>query len=475
MIPDLATYANMKICVAVSGGKDSMALLHYIYAHGKEYNVTLSALNCDHRIRGEASERDSKFVKDWCLARKIPLLSFVWDCDLPKSEALARLWRLKCYVAAVNGKAEYMEVSPAAIYPDGRWSAADAVATAHHLNDNAETVLFNLARGSALSGMEGITDYKFPADGDKDLNVIHPLISVSRGEIDEYIEENSIPYVEDATNFTDDYTRNKLRHNVLPELEKAVPGAAKAIYRFSRLAADDEKYFDDLIGRRKLIKETRLGCEISFCEEKVVFKRAVIKALAGLNLKDYTSEHARKLYELQFAENGKKFEFLGYTAFKESGKIAICNSYLLSVEKEGILFKEHYRCEFSFWNDAFIFVSDGSELEKCLLAFEAASEDDKRLPKKFKVLKFDFDAIPDSAVIRFMKAGDKFTKFGGGTKNLGDYFTDKKIPVRVRRQIPLIADGSEILAVCGVEISERIKVTSETERIRFIVSTDYTA
>ena len=103
-----------------------MALLHYFDAHKLGYGITLSALNCDHKIRGEASARDSAFVREWCAERNIPLYFFEWNTDLPKTEANARFWRLKCY-SNVQG--------------------VDAVATAHHMNDNAETVLFNLARG----------------------------------------------------------------------------------------------------------------------------------------------------------------------------------------------------------------------------------------------------------------------------------------------------------------------------------------
>lgn len=472
---ELAKYADMKICVAVSGGKDSMALLHYLYTQKEKYGITLSALNCDHKIRKETSARDSKFVKEWCIAHDIPLVCFEWNFVGVKSEGTARIWRLKCYEAASTDKAEYMGIEPSSIHSSGKWNGAEAIATAHHLNDNAETVLFNLARGSALSGMEGITDYELPTEGNKKLKIIHPLISLSRQEIDSYIEENNIPFVEDESNFTDDYTRNKIRHNVLPELEKAVPGAANAIYRFSRLAADDEAFFDELIEERKLIKQTRLGCEVSFCKEKVVFKRAVVKTLVGLRIKDYTSEHAQRLYELQFAENGKKFEFLGFTAFKESGKIVICDSYLLRVEKEGIPFKEHCAFEFMFWNGEFIYVSESEEAETSLLALEAAAECDERVPKKFKVLKFDMAAIPDTAKIRFMQEGDKFTKFGGGSKSLGDYFTDKKIPPRLRKHIPLIADGKEILAVCGVEISDKIKLTPQTPKVYYLICEDYTA
>lgn len=468
MNPDLSKYSDLKICVAVSGGKDSMALLHYLFTNGAKFGITLSALNCDHKMRGEASARDSAFVKEYCANIGIPLISYEWDTSeeagFKKSETLARMWRLKCYIDATKTKR----------LPDGtQWQGVDAVATAHHLNDNAETVLFNLARGAYLSGLDGITDISVSGvDGGK-WNEIRPLITCTREEIDAYVMENGIPYVEDETNFTDLYTRNKIRRHVLPELEKAVPGAAKAIYRFSRLAADDEDYFDRLIKKLDLIKMTPLGAEIKHCEEKVVFKRAALKALCGFgNVKDYTSEHAERLYGLQFAGIGKKFEFLGYVALKEEGKIALCHKSLLEEADLGRPLKCHYGDNADLYMNSYVRIVDGDELEEAQ-AMIREHTDNAGLPRSVKILKFDYGKIPENAVIRFMKKGDKFTKFGGGTKNLGDYFTDKKIPIRIRKNIPLIAEGSDILAVCGVEISDKIKITRETDKVLYIISDDY--
>ena len=196
---DLAKYADMKICVAVSGGKDSMALLHYLFNNAKDYGITLSALNCDHKIRGEASARDSKFVKEWCESRSIPLLTFVWD-DYENTESSARSWRRSCYFKATE----------AHMLEDGtKWQGADAVATAHHMNDNAETVLFNLARGSGLSGMKGICDGAHICGK---LNLIHPLISCTRAQIDEYIRQNVVQFVEEVGNCTGAYSRMRIRH-----------------------------------------------------------------------------------------------------------------------------------------------------------------------------------------------------------------------------------------------------------------------
>ena len=238
---DLSRYAGKKICVACSGGRDSMALLYYLYNNRAMFGITLSALNCDHGMRGKTSARDSAFVAGQCAKLGVPLLSFRAQGGFA-GESQARLWRVfGCYAVALLSDGQWNESRAYASLPslpqihslDGRWRGCDCIATAHHMDDNAETVLFNLARGSALAGVCGIRDEIY-ADG---TSVVHPLTGVSRRDIENYITDNGIDYVDDESNFTDDYTRNYIRHNVLPALNEAVPGATAAIYRFSRLAA----------------------------------------------------------------------------------------------------------------------------------------------------------------------------------------------------------------------------------------------
>lgn len=416
---DLSVYANRRICVAVSGGRDSMALINFIFTHMREYGITLSALNCDHKIRGASSARDSAFVESWCRERNIPLMRFVWNFDGNKTEQAARQWRRECYEVAIE-------------------RGADFVATAHHMNDNAETVLFNLARGSAVAGLAGISD------GEK---IIHPLIGCTRMQIDAYIAGNNVPYVDDETNFSDGYTRNKIRHNVIPELEKAVPNAVGNIYRLSRLAAEDEIYFRKLIEERNILNITPFGAEISLCES-VIFKRAAVRAIKYFNCKDYTCDHLETLYRLAQSGKNKKFEFLGLTAYGAEGKTVITNGINPNAEIPLAIYKGESFCG-----------------QKLVIS--------NTVPNGGKVLKFDIGALPETAVIRFKREGDKFRKFGGGTKSLGDFFTDKKIPVWVRGYIPLIADGGEILAVCGVEISDKIKINENTKDTGYIISCDY--
>ncbi len=439
---DLSQYKNLNICAAVSGGRDSMALLHILCTRGNDYGICVSAVNFDHKMRGESSARDSGFVKEYCKKLGVPLLFYSWDETGEKTETSARKWRLSKYADAVL---------PHTLPDGGKWRGADVIATAHHLDDNAETVLFNLARGSGISGLTGIRDEAFPRDR-KPFKIIRPLIACSRAEIDEYIAENGIPYVDDETNFSDGYTRNKLRLNVLPELEKAVPGASRALFRISRIAAEEEEYFDGIINARGLVKYTPFGYEIADCAEKPLFKRAVLKVMAAENKIDYTSAQFERLYALQTAERGKKFEFLGLTAIKEEGRISVFGGVSADGEEP---FGNFCGQKSAFCGVALYFCDGGKD---CL--------------PDGKILRFDRAKIPAGAVVRFMRAGDRFKKFGGGTKNLGDYFTDKKIPARLRARVPLVAAGNEILIVCGVEISELVKA-EDIEKAWVCVAPDF--
>lgn len=418
-----------------------MALLHYIKMHGGEFDIRLCALNCDHRIRGETSRRDSAFVEAYCGGNGIQLYSFKAEKGGFKNENAARIWRWQCYNNVLDG------------------GKADLIATAHHLNDNAETVLFNLARGSALAGMTGITDLIA-------LRLIRPLISCSRKDIDGYIEENGIPYVTDESNLTDDYTRNKIRHNVLPALEEAVEGAAENIFRFSRLAAEDEEYFDRLV-RQITVRRPTYGYLIKPCPERVVFRRAAQKIVAYCyQRKDYTGEHFNRLFELQSAQNGKKFEFLGLVAVKEEGGVAVTDKCEIEFETDGMPFFENLGCDQIMKYAGRVACAEYAEYADEALEILGACG----MP--LKLLKFDLDKIPQSAVIRFKRAGDKFTKFGGGTKSLSDFLTNKKVPQSMRATLPLVCDGGEVLIVGGVEISDKIKVTENTQHIGVFICAD---
>lgn len=443
---DLTPYRDKTLCVAVSGGKDSMALLHYVFVHAPEYGIELCALNCDHAIRGAESERDSRFVSDYCREKGIPLLSYCHKGKRLASEEAARVWRYKCFSDGAQ---------PRSLTDGAFWRGYDFLATAHHADDNAETVLFNLARGSGIGGACGIAPMRvassrreFPAryaetPKRETYTVIRPLLGVTRAEIDDYVRENQIPYVVDSTNLSDDYTRNKIRRNVLPALRECFPGVSGAIARFSAQLRETEEFLDRMAAQ--VVRKTADGYLISFAEN-IIFKRAAVGILREEKIKDYTSAHLNALCALKDMLAGKRYEFLGMAAVKEQNAV-----FFYRVEKvcgtteEEIPFSLYLQGKSGYGEDAFYVSAEEPEVAGV------------------KRLRLDKEKIPEGAVVRRMRPGDTFRKFGGGRKKLGDFFTDRKISVALRKKIPLIAKGSEVYVVGGVEISDEVKIVAETK------------
>lgn len=215
------------VTVALSGGADSVALLYSLYLLKEELGISLSACHVNHNLRGEESDGDELFVRRMCRMLDIPLY--------------VRNIRVSDYV----GKHESIELVARRIRY-GFFSELGndrIIATAHTASDNCETVLINLIRGTALSGMCGI-----PPKRD---NVIRPLIDCTREEIEQFCRENSLGYVTDSTNLSDDYTRNKLRLGIIPELKKINPSLTAAVGRMSQAATLDDKYLDKLASDEK--------------------------------------------------------------------------------------------------------------------------------------------------------------------------------------------------------------------------------
>lgn len=414
------------VAVAVSGGADSMALLHFTANFCARFRIKTVALNIEHGIRGENSLRDSAFVKDYCKTHDLPLLEY--KVDAPKKaktdkiplEQAARILRYECFFDAIkSGK-------------------CDAVFTAHHSSDNMESVLFNLFRGTGIKGLTGIQNYK---------NVIYrPFIKVSKSEIAEYVKQNAIPYVDDETNFSDDYTRNFLRHNVIPKIKEIFPEAEKSVLRLSETLKEEDAFLETLA------KDALISCDGGFYiptdTPKAVMARAIIIALKNLGLThDYEKTHVDDVCALCEKENGKTVSLpLDIKAAKEYDKITIYKNHPNEDETAAIPFTVG------------LHVLNGRTINIA----PCGKITDEELKKG---LFADLDKIPDCAVIRFRKKGDRFTKFGGGTKSLSDYFTDKKIPLKDRDGILLVADKNDILIINGIAVSDKIRVDKNTQNI----------
>lgn len=393
-----------------------MALFHFLFTHADEFSIKLSAVNCEHGLRGAESVADSDFVKNLCKDYGVPLFFYSEDCAaLSKKrkesvETAARFFRYSVFNKILS---------------EGK---ADAIATAHHANDNAETVLFNLCRGSALSGLSGITERE---------GFIRPMLRVSKREIEKYISENSLPYRTDSSNAEDDVTRNALRLNILPALEKQIPGAVKNISRFALTAKSDDDFLYSLAEEKLSFSDGAAAIEP--CEYPL-FSRAVILAMKKMGVeKDYTGEHVRSVYSLLGKQTSAKISLpKGIFAVNEYGKIKI----YFSREK------------------------NGAEIPLGL-GENRIGESVVRIDKTPGGLRFDLKKLPQCAVLRFRRDGDFFKKFGGAGKKLKEFFNEKKIPSAERDFIPLIAVGKEIYCVCGIEISDKLR-TDENSEIYYI-------
>ena len=410
------------IGVALSGGSDSVALFHFLLESRESFGFKVSAVHVEHGIRGNDSVSDSLFVKGLCDKFSVPLLSFSVDAIAYSKEHKlsieegARAVRYDCFEKAISQ------------------GFCDVIATAHHKKDNAETVLFNLFRGTGLKGLTGIND----VEG----KIIRPLINTKKTEIDHYVKGNHLEFVTDQTNFDQKYSRNYIRHSVLPIIEEAFLETENSISRFSQIAKEENDYLEQQTEKIVTFFDDRV--EILTDSHVALVKRAIILALKRLGItKDWEKIHIDDVSSLINKENGKEISLpKGIRAVKEYDKLVLFKSK--PVRFSPIPVKP---CKFFIDNK-----------EYSIQAVDKPTD----LKSAFYV---DADKISDSAVIRLREVGDTFTKFGGGTVSLSDYFTDKKIPQRKRDFIPVIADGKEILAVFGIAISSKVKIDDNTKKI----------
>ena len=428
---NLDGFYNKRICVAVSGGVDSVALLHYLRERADKYRFTLSAVHIEHGIRGDESVRDMYFVQSLCDAWGIELFVFRADCvtlaqtEKQSLETVARAVRYNFFETLFSEK------------------KTDYIALAHHQNDEAETVLFRLARGSSLTGLRGMTT--------QNGRFLRPFLDWKKSQIIEYANEHGLSFCQDETNFLPCATRNKIRLTVLPALEDAVSGAIENIARFASVASEDDEYL--YAQSQTLLTKSEDTFVVAFCDIAPLFRRACLTALKGLGVeKDYTATHLQSAYDLQKSERGAYICLpKGVIAKKELSGIAFF------LEKENtVTFSEKPPMK-EFSESGF----DGGRY-----AVSVFCGDETAMQTGWKVLRLDMEKLPKDACFRFRREGDEIKAFGGATKSLKKLFNEKKIPVEDREWLPLIAqrDGNKVFAVCGVEIADEIKVTKKTAR-----------
>lgn len=428
---------SKNIVVAVSGGADSMCLLHFLCGAKDELKINrIIAAHVNHNIRGEEAKRDELFVKDFCDKNNIKFE--LLDADIPK---IAGENKMGTEETARNIRYDYFK---------SLCEKYNAVAaTAHNANDNAETVIYNLSRGSALKGLCGI-----PPKRDC---IIRPLIECSREEIEAYCRENNLSYVTDSTNLTDDYTRNKIRHYVLPVLNELNSAFEHSITRTVQTLKNDESFLSGL-AEKELAKAKIDG---GYC----------VKALSQLDI----SILSRAVIILLSRDFGIQPDYDTVMsicgAVNTSSRVRIKNG-ICADANSGIfrLYKLSDNRNKDGNSCASVFGCKNAQLNGVTVEFSVLNKKEFDKAAKFNNLLFknsvDYDIINAVTVIRTRKTGDMFTpKNRRFTKSLKKFLIDEKVLSEKRDSLLLLAQENEILWLEGFGVSQRAAVTKNTERV----------
>ena len=434
------------VIAGVSGGADSVCLLLVLEKLAERLSISIEAVHINHGIRAEAGE-DAEFVRKLCEERQIPFHLICADVEAQakqeklSAEEMGRKIRYEAFRQILGGR-------------KGR------IAVAHNSNDRAETMLFHLFRGTGLAGVCGIR----PVQGD----IIRPLLFLERKEIEQWLQEQQMPFCTDATNLGDDYTRNRIRHHILSYAEENIVHGATA--NMNR-AAKQLQEADEYVMRQTLaaverccvftehpkaasVKLSQLQKEEPFIRKRLLFY--TVCEIAGQR-KDITEAHIRSIDKLLQGTGSKEcvlpYQVHVYKQYEwvKIEKCEVCTEF----------FREEYP-ELPVEIPCVLQVPFLGDVEFRTFSYEKS----QIIPQKTYTKWFDYDKITTSLFLRPRQAGDYLTvNRQMGRKSLQDYFVDQKIPKENRASLYILAMDHHVVWVPGLRISEFFKITEQTERV----------
>ncbi len=420
-----------KVLVALSGGSDSVCLMSALLSLKEKYNIEVIACHVNHMIRGDEAKRDEDFCKELCKNLGVEIL--VNRINVPQ---IAKNEKQSIELAA--RKARYNWFSEIV-----KARKIEKIATAHNKNDNAESILMNFMRGAGLSGLSGIGENI----SDK---IIRPILCMEKEEILSYLENKGLSYVTDSTNLSCDYTRNKVRHKLIPFIEENFnPNFVNTITQSAKIIKEDEDFL------KKCADEA-----FSSCFET----KNTNPCLNILKLKGYHKAVRYRVIRKMIAFVKGDALDIDYNAVKRidsltSGKANILKDLYARVGYGYLYFekedkKEDFCLELSLGQEVYI------ENDKSFVCFKEVAKDD--IGKRKNCVWFDIGEAK-KLIVRNRKDGDVI-KTEGGTKKLKKLFIDEKVDINIRETVPIVELDGEILWVCGIRRSVGHKVTEKTKR-----------
>ncbi len=461
-----------KIVVGVSGGADSVCLLFVLHKLRTEWPITLEAAHVNHGLRGEEARRDQEYVRKLCEEMGIPFHL--------KTVDLQKLSKEKKWTEEEAGRLVRYDFFRQLAEETG----AERIAVGHNANDNAETLLLHLIRGAGLKGLGGMA----PVQG----KVIRPLLCVKRQEIEEFLRKMKLEFCMDRTNLEDTYTRNRIRHQLLPFMEELNPEAVDAINHTALLCRESSDFIEEAAartfekycrweavsgtaGRRfRLVLEKEALLELDPVVADALLWQ-VLERIAG-SRKDLGSIHLEGLKSLWKGETGKRMN-LPYQVEAENqyGALVLWKKGEINrlgvspAESEQAFFMEN-RSERQErrWELPCPMSQGKIELDGGASLIYSVEKYEKNMiiPKKRYTKWLDCDIIKGTLRFRTREPGDRIRVLStGGSQKLKDYFINEKIPRQERDKLLLLAEGHEILWVVGYRISEAFKVTDRTKHV----------
>lgn len=452
--------AKDSVLVGVSGGPDSMALLHLLVRLAPRWGLTLAVAHLNHGLRQGDAEKDARFVADRCRTMQLPC--FVHTADVA---AIRKARKVSLEMAGRRARYEFFRQV-------AQKERFHKIALGHHADDNAELILMNFMRGSGPLGMTGIPPVR-------ERLFVRPLIYLRRDEILYFLEKNDIPFRHDATNSDILFLRNRIRHRLLPELASSYnPRITDALNRFARIARDEEHWFDSQVENvfADIARSATDRIEMSIAglaRIHVALRRRVLRHALGSikgDLKKITYRHIDVLDDmirsgadgahadlpdhLAARRNGGRLFILRHSASRRGERIgarpatplfqylidhATSRPQLLKIQEAGIRIAWQ-KVPADAWNP------------------EAATEQ--------KTVYFDMDTIQWPLTVRSFVPGDRFQPLGmKGSQKVKKLFIDRKIPKERRQRIPILLTRGRIIWIAGLHMGELSKITTKTRNL----------
>ena len=439
-----------KLVVAVSGGADSVCLIHILTSLRKEFKIELHIAHLNHQLRDADSDADAEYVAT--LARRLKIPATIEKRDV---KSYQKEERLSLEEAAREVRYRFLAKVARSI-------GAERVAAGHTKDDHIETILMHLIRGSGTRGMRGLQPSTLWQSGKDRLTIIRPLLEISHRETEEYCRQHKITPRLDASNLSLSPLRNRVRQQLMPLLESYNPAISEALLRTGRIADDDITLLDEQVARlwEKVVQQKGESLIIDKADFeplppalKRYLLRAAVERLLG-SAKDIEMRHIEEMMSLATKTAGKRLNLPGGLTFAIE-----YNRYLLTPDLAALSPLPPLKGEFPL-NIPGKTLVPGWRVEASIVA------------RKDMAGKDDFTACLDLAksgdrlTVRTRKRGDRFQPLGlDQPKKLGEFMIDAKIPQAWRGRIPLVCSGEQILWVVGWRLDERAKVGEETKRV----------